>query len=630
MTASLLWGCGGDDEAEPASSPEYATSAPPSYARQQTAVPIPSMPFTEISAAAGIDFVHTTGGSGARWMPETMGAGVAFDDLDGDGDADVVMVNGTWWPESAEASVDDSADDQQPGAAQGLKAPVGQQRRLSRPAGQSPPTSAAFSNDGTGRFSNVTRGSGLDVPVQGMGITAADYDADGDTDLYVTTLGANLLLQQASTWQYENVAGPAGVEGSLWKDEQGRSHPEWSTAATWVDVDNDGLVDLFVANYVQWSPANDLYFSFDGQNKSYATPAQYQGSTPRLYRNLGDGRFEEITQIAGVLLPEAKSMGVAIADFDDDGLADLVVTNDTQPNFLLHNVGGGFEEVGLAAGIGYDESGRARAGMGVDVALLHDESAQTIGIGNFSREALSMYQQTQPNARVFLDVAGRTQLVESTLPTLTFGLRFVDVDLDGRQDLILANGHIEPDINAVQKEISYAQPPQLFWNDGEGHLVDARSQTGGALDEALVGRGLAVADLEGDGDADILLATNGGRPRLFRNDILPGSGNGAPKVLAIELQGLAPARDALGAVVEVRAGTGRQRQQVRTGSSYMSHSQRRLLFGLGTEGAAQRVTVRWPGERVTHLNNVEAGFLYRVNVDGIIDRTPLTAAAAGG
>ncbi|MBT6145051.1 MAG: CRTAC1 family protein [Gemmatimonadetes bacterium] len=600
LVALLAWGCGGNEEEGPAPSPEYATPAPPSYARLRTAVPVPTMPFTEIAATAGLDFVHFSGATGHKWMPETMGAGVAFDDLDGDGDADIVLVNGTWWPEPADSS----------GA-----------RRQGEP-----PTSAVYSNDGMGQFTDVTRGSGLDVPVQGMGITAADYDADGDTDLYVTTLGPNLLLQQRSAWQYAEVAPQAGVEGSTWTDEEGRSHPEWSTSATWVDVDDDGLADLFVANYVQWSPENDLYFSFDGENKSYATPPQYKGSTPRLYRNLGDGHFEEITEAAGVLLPNAKSMGVAVADFDDDGRADLVVTNDTQPNFLLHNVGGRFEEVGMAGGIGYDESGRARAGMGVDVALLHDDAAQTIGIGNFSREALSLYRQTQPQATVFLDVAGRTQLVEPTLSTLTFGLRFVDIDLDGRQDLMLANGHIEPDINAVQKEITYAQPPQLFWNDGEGHLVDASAQAGAGFSEALVGRGLAVADLEGDGDADVLLATNAGRPRLYRNDVLPAATQDAPHVLAIELQGTAPSTDALGAIVEVRSGGGRQRQQVRTGSSYMSHSQRRLLFGLGEAATADRVTIRWPGERVTHLDNVSAGFLYRVNVDGITDRSVLTGS----
>lgn len=586
----LVWGCGEDESAVPASSPDYATPARPSYARGSAPAKVPVIPFEEVAAEAGIDFVHTNGAFGDKWMPETMGSGVAFDDLDADGDADIVLVNGTWWPgHEGEGSV---------------------------------PTSAVFANDGAGHFTDVTPRSGLDVPVQGMGITAADYDADGDKDLFVTTLGANLLLRQKSAWNYDDVATSAGVAGTLWQDDRRLAHPEWSTAAAWVDVDDDGLLDLFVANYVQWSPENDLYFSFDGESKSYATPPQYQGSTPRLYRNRGDGTFEEITESAGVLLPEAKSMGVAVADFDEDGRADLVVTNDTQPNFLLHNLGGRFEEIGLAAGIGYDESGRARAGMGVDVNELEDGAGQTIGIGNFSREALSLYQQTAARGQVFLDVAGRTQLVESTLPTLTFGLRFVDFDLDGRQDLILANGHIEPEINDVQKEISYAQPPQLFWNDGKGHLIEASDRAGDVFGESIVGRGLAVADLEGDGDTDVLLGTNAGRARLLRNEVVTADRQTA-NVLVIELAGEAPSLEGLGAVVEVRSGSLRQRQHVRTGSSYMSHSQTRLIFGLGEGTTAERVTVRWPGKRVTHLDNVQVGFLYRVGHRGIVEQQPL-------
>jgi len=590
--AALTWGCGEDETSAPAANTDYATPATPSYVRGPTQAQVPPLPFTEIAHPAGIDFIHANGSFGDKWMPETMGSGVAFDDLDGDGDADVVLVNDTWWP-GHEGS----------GAV---------------------PTSAAFANDGFGHFSNATDGSGLDVPIHGMGITAADYDADGDKDLFLTTLGANLLLQQQSPWHYENVAVIAGVEGSLWQDEEGRSHPEWSTAATWIDVDDDGLVDLFVGNYVQWSPENDLYFSFDGESKSYATPPQYQGSTPRLYRNLGDGTFEEVTEAAGVFLPEAKSMGVAVADFDDDGDADLVVTNDTQPNFLLQNDGGRFKEVGLAAGIGYDESGRARAGMGVDVALLADDAAQTIGIGNFSREALSLYRQTQPQSQLFLDVAGRSQLVESTLSTLTFGLRFADFDLDGRQDLILANGHIEPEINSVQKEISYAQRPQLFWNDGDGHLLEASAAGGAVFAGAIVGRGLAVADLEGDGDADVLLSTNAGPALLLRNETLPASDSMGPHALSVQLQGESPSLHGLGAIVEVRTKAGRQRQRVRTGSSYMSHSQTRLLFGLGTSSKVDRITVRWPDQRVTLLNNLDADFHYLVDHRGVVARQPLT------
>ena len=443
--AALLLAACGEEAAEVAPEPPAYSRPTPDYARAEDAPSPPAVTFTETAKAAGLVFRHETGAFGEKWMPETMGSGCALHDLDGDGDDDALLVNGAWWPGHE---------------------------------GEGPaPTSALFANDGSGSFTDVTAGSGVDVSVYGMGVTAADYDGDGDADLYLTTLGDNLLLRQDRPLRFADAAAQAGVAGETWSDEEGRRHPEWSTGAAWADVDGDGRPDLLVTNYVHWSPENDLYASFDGKSKSYATPQQYTGSTPRLYRNRGDGGFSDITAEAGLLLPHAKSMGVAADDFDADGRVDLVITNDTQPNFLLRNLGGGrFEEVGTAAGIGYDESGRARAGMGVDVADLSGDGVLAIGIGNFSREAVSLYRQTAAGGTVFLDGAGKSRLVQPTLPTLTFGLRFFDYDLDGRQDLILANGHIEPEINAVQREIAYAQPPQLFWNDGRGRLIDASAE----------------------------------------------------------------------------------------------------------------------------------------------------------
>ena len=556
--ALLLAGCAADEEAEP-ERPEFARAETPAYARRSDTPSPPAVPFTDVATVAGLDFTHVTGAFGDKWMPETMGSGAGFFDADGDGDDDVVLVNGTWWP-----------GHEGDGAA---------------------PTSGLFANNGAGVFADVTAGSGLDTSVAGMGVTAADYDADGDIDLYLTTLGPNLLLRREAGLHYAEVGAVAGVAGVPWTDDTGRPHPEWSTGAAWADVDNDGWLDLLVTNYVRWSPENDLYFSFDGKGKSYATPQQYPGSTPRLYRNVGGGSFTEVTETAGVYLPHAKSMGVAPADLDGDGWVDLLITNDTQPNFLLHNRGDGrFEEAGLAAGIGYDESGRARAGMGVDVADLADDGVLAIGIGNFSREALSLYRQTAPGAAVFVDGAGKSRLVQSTLTMLTFGLKFLDYDLDGRLDLMLVNGHIEPEISAVQKEIRYAQPPQLFWNDGEGHLIEAGAAAGAAFAEPLVGRGLAIGDLEGDGDPDALITANGGRPRLLRND----GGSAAGRALVLALRGRAPNRDALGARVTVIVAGRARAAQMRSGSSYLSQHAARLTFGLGDAWRADEVTVRWP------------------------------------
>ncbi len=580
MALLLTAACEQQQEADPAVPAEYASTVP-DYARGAVQSTTPAITFTDVTAASGIDFEHDSGGFGQKWMPETMGSGVGLFDIDSDGDDDALFVNGTWF-----------SGHEGEGAA---------------------PTSALYANRGDGFFVEATAGSGLEVELYGMGATAADFDADGHIDLFLTTLGPNLLLRGTGVMRFEDATDRAGVAGSRWTDEVGRDHPEWSTAALWADVDNDGWPDLFVTNYVHWSPENDLYASFDGKEKSYATPQQYSGSTPRLYQNRGDGSFVEITEAAGLLLPDAKSMGVASADFDGDGWVDLVVTNDTQPNFLLHNDGAArFTESGMAAGIGYDESGRARAGMGVDVATLSTDGTQAIGIGNFSREAMSLYQQTAPGAALFLDGAGRSHLVQPTLRALTFGLKFLDYDLDGRRDLLLANGHIEPGINAVQKEISYAQSPQLFWNDGKGGLIDAGAHAGQPFAEPLVARGLAVGDLEGDGDVDALLSTNGGAARVLRNDAA-GAGGGA--ALVLRLHGEAPALDALGAVVTVTTGGRRQSLAVRTGSSYLSQHSQSLVFGLGAATGVEGVTVRWPDGSTQDLGPLAAG-RYDITRDG--------------
>ena len=574
---AFLLACAEEEVEQAPAKPAYAKPVSPAYARVGKGGEAPRVIFKDITASAGIDFTHESGAEGNQWMPETMGSGCVLFDYDGDDDDDILLVNSTSWPGSE-----------------------GESRQ---------PTSVLYSNNGDGTFTDVTEQAGLAFSVYGMGVTAADYDADGDDDLYMTTLGDNLLLRN-DNGRFVNATERAGVGGTDWRDDDGRSHPEWSTSAAWVDVDGDDWLDLFVTNYVRWSAATDLFFSFDGKEKSYATPQQYPGSTPRLYRNNGNGSFEEITEEAGVMLPHAKSMGVAVADFNGDRAMDLIVTNDTQPNFLLQNVGDGrFEELGLAAGIGYDETGRARAGMGVDVTSLANDGVLVIGIGNFSREALSLYAQ-QGEGQVFLDIAGPSRLVQPTLPTLTFGLRFVDYDLDGYQDLVVANGHIEPRINAVQQEVTYAQPPQLFWNDGKGRLVDVSEETGGLFARSIVGRGLAVGDIDNDGDPDLLMTTNGGPVYLLRNDGVEGGGKG--NSITLTLRGSYPNLDALGAVVTVTAGEMVQSAMVKTGSSYLSQSSKSLIFGLGQHENADRVEVAWPDGTGQVLENLAAGGRYEI------------------
>ncbi|MCI0693384.1 CRTAC1 family protein [candidate division KSB1 bacterium] len=555
-----------------------AESPPPAYAKPGYVIPDSvaapaTIHFTDITSAAGIHFTHETGAFGKKWMPETLGSGGGFLDYDSDGRPDIFLVNGSYWPGHEKSG--------------------------------KPPTPRLYRNLGNGRFKDVTSEAGLDFTIYGMGCALGDYDSDGDTDIYLAAVGDNKLLRN-ERGKFTEVTADAEVTGS---SERRDESPAWSTSAAWVDVDRDGRLDLFVCNYVKWTPETDLFTTLDGKTKSYATPEQYQGETCRLYRNLDGRRFKDVTEAAGVFNPDGKSLGVAIADFNDDGWPDLVVANDTQPNFLYLNKGNGaFTNMALQAGVAYDEAGRARAGMGIDVADLANQGNLAIAIGNFSREPLSLY--TQINKELFQDLAGAARLTKSTLLTLTFGLLFADFDLDGYADLAVANGHIEPEINAVQQDITFAQRPQLFRNNGRGQFVDISDQAGEAFAKPIVGRGLAAADIDNDGDTDLLVTVNGGSPMLLRSD----AGEAAANWIKIRLLGDAPNLDAVGAAVTVWAGELVQRKMVRTGSSYLSQSESNpIIFGLGPHSQTDSIAVRWPTSgNVDKLGVARTGQVYTI------------------
>lgn len=549
VTALLTAGCGREAPPADADAPEQAASL--------DELVVPSL--VDVTEDSGLDFVHVTGAAGDKWMPETVGSGGGFLDYDGDGHLDIFLVNGRNW------TGDDGA------------------------------RSALFRNRGDGTFVDVSAETGTDLHVYGMGAAFADYDGDGDMDIYVTAVGPNVLLRNDGD-RFVDVTDRAGVDG----DPEGRPNA-WSTAAAWLDYDGDEDLDLFVCNYVRWSPKTDLFHTLNGTTKAYATPEPYEGDTCVMYRNEGPSQpFSDVTRATGLWNPEGKALGIAVDDFDDDGTPDIFVTNDTEPNFLYMNRGGGrFEEVGMRAGVAVDPTGRARAGMGVDVADLEGDGRLAVAIGNFSHEAVSLY--VQQSSDLFHDRAPAMDLARPTLPILTFGLRFVDLNLDGLNDIVLANGHIEPTVGEVRSGISFEQPTQVFLGTGDG-FVEMTAQTGDAMPRPVVGRGLATGDVDGDGDPDILLTVNGGPARLIRND-LPAEGN--------RLR-VAFGRPVIGAKVRVYAGGRSQRWYVTASGSYLSQSALSArTFGLGDAEAADSVVVQWPDGRLdVHREGLDAGDLF--------------------
>jgi enediyne biosynthesis protein E4 len=451
--------------------------------------------------------------------------------------------------------------------------------------------SALYRNNHDGTFTDITRHAGLAAPFYGIGAAAADYDNDGDCDLYVTALGSNHLFRNHGGGRFEDVTAKAGV-----------GDPGFSTSALWFDYDNDGRLDLYSANYVQWSIEKDLYCTLDGKGKSYCTPESYRGSSGTLYHNRGDGTFEDVTRKAGVLDPSAKALGVAMLDYNADGWMDFFVANDTQPNRLYRNKGDGtFDDVGITAGVGYDESGVARAGMGVDAADYDESGRPSLIIGNFSNQMMSLYHN-EGNG-LFLDQAPASALGRASLLTLTFGCFFVDVDLDGRLDIFAANGHVADDINRVQRKVTYAQSPQLFRNIGGGRFEDVSAGLGAAFLAPLVARGAAYADVDLDGDPDLLVSSSNGPARLLRNDSA-----GANNRLRIQTLGTVSNRNGIGArVTIVTAGGARRWALVKTGSSFASQSELPLTFGLGRDASVASIEVRWPSGKNDRTGRVEAG-----------------------
>ena len=536
--------------------------------------PLTAVPFTDVAKASGIEFIHTTGATGESLLPETMGGGVGFLDVDGDGDQDLVLIDGCRWHGEPFASEPEPGHD----------------------------SVRLWTNDGRGQFREATKGSGLEGPRYGMGVATGDLDADGRTDLFVTTVGRNAVYlnrtERGGAPRFEDATDRLKVPHAS----------RWGTSAAMFDGDQDGDLDIIVCNYVRWSRAIDLAVDYrlTGIGRAYGSPTGFEGVDLTYLRNDGSAGLVDATAESGFAVanastgkPMGKALGVVLGDWNDDGRVDVAIANDTVANFLFRNEGSvgraRFVDVGGASGIAFDRNGSATGAMGIDTAWLRPRQ-WAIAIGNFANEMSSLYVE-RGTTMAFSDDAIIEGLGPASRAFLTFGLVMADMDLDGDADLVQANGHIEERIARVQPSQSWRQRGQLFLNAGPAApsplLRELPVGMIGDLARPVVGRGLATADIDGDGDLDLALTQAGGAPMLLRNDLPPHG-----RWLRIELKGPPGNPQGIGALVTVAPADAPDRPTaacvVSGARSYLSACDPAFTIGIPPGQQRTIVTVRWP------------------------------------
>ncbi len=570
---------------KPAPAAPKLTQLSSPVAPQRATEQMPTVNFTDITVASGVKFVHNNGATGDKLLPETMGSGVAILDFDNDGDQDLLFVNGTSWPGKATP-------------------------------GRAPTTQVLYRNEGGAKFTDVTAGAGLDISFYGMGVAAGDFDNDGLVDLFFTAVGENKLFRNTGGGKFQDVTSSAGVAGTP---------TQWTTAAAWLDYDNDGDLDLYVGRYVKWSREIDFEVGYKlvGIGRAYGPPMNFEGAFASFFRNDGQGKFTDVSKDAGVEVrnpatgvPAAKTLGVAPIDLDDDGWIDLVVANDTVQNFVFHNQKNGrFKEIGALSGVAFDSYGNTRGAMGIDAARYREGRTAGIAIGNFANEMTALYVAQNHTSLIFTDEAISEGIGPASRLPLKFGIFFFDYDLDGRLDLLSVNGHLEEEITKVQQSQHYAQPAQLFWNngaaDGPGFTLVPEDRSGRELVKPIVGRGSACGDLDGDGDLDMVFTQSAGAPLILRNDQALNR-----RWLRLKLVGKKSNREAIGAWVRVKVGDQLLARQVMPSRSYLSQSELPVTIGLGASDKFDDLEVAWPGGQVQKVTQA------RVNSLTVVEQAP--------
>ena len=524
--------------------------------------------FTDVTSSLGVRFQHIASHTSKKYLIETMGSGVALFDYDNDGRLDIFLVNGA------------PLTDPTPKGTIPQKTGPKYWNRL-------------FHQKPDGTFEDVTQKAGLQGVGYGMGVAVGDYDNDGFEDLYVTAYGGNKLYHNNGDGTFTDVTEKAGVAAS-----------GWSTSAAWVDLDGDGLLDLVVLRYVHW----DFDDIFCGEHRegyrAYCHPDTFQAIAPLVFHNDGNGRFTEISKKIGMDKP-GKGLGIALADYDRDGKIDVFVANDSMSEFLYHNLGGKFEEVGLLSQVAVDGDGRSYAGMGVDFADYNNDGWPDLVITDLANQRYALYQNNGDGT--FNYSSFTTGLAPITMPHSGWGVRFFDYDNDGWKDLLIAQGH---DIDTIQlnyPNLRYREPPLLVRNTGHG-LVDVSADSGKPFQDAWVGRGLAIGDLDNDGRIDAVVTTNDGPVYILHNETATSN-----HWLTLKLVGHKSNRDAIGAEVKLTTASGSQFATATTASSYLSASDKRVHFGLGTEAIAQTIEIRWPSGTLQSLKNIKADQILQVD-----------------